>query len=79
MDISKVRRESPSVKSNAQLFVGFDFGFVFRFIFGPRALVAHLSRQLTLLPGDVIACGTSVGIGVLRAGLSVAPGRAGSR
>ena len=40
-------------------------------IFGPRALVAHLSRQLTLLPGDVIACGTSVGIGVLRAGLIV--------
>jgi len=40
-------------------------------IFGPRALVAHLSRQLTLLPGDVIACGTSVGIGVLRAGLTV--------
>jgi len=40
-------------------------------VFGPRRLVAHLSRQLTLLPGDVIACGTSVGIGVLRPGLTV--------
>jgi len=26
---------------------------------------------MTLLPGDVIACGTSVGIGVLRPGLTV--------
>ena len=40
-------------------------------VFGPRQLVAHLSRQMTLLPGDVIACGTSVGIGVLRSGLIV--------
>jgi 2-keto-4-pentenoate hydratase/2-oxohepta-3-ene-1,7-dioic acid hydratase in catechol pathway len=40
-------------------------------IFGPRRLVAHLSRQMTLLPGDVISCGTSVGIGVLRPGLTV--------
>ena len=40
-------------------------------IFGPRALVAHLSRQLTLLPGDIISCGTSVGVGALRAGLTV--------
>ena len=35
-------------------------------IFGPRALVSRLSRDMTLLPGDVIACGTSLGIGVLR-------------
>jgi 2-keto-4-pentenoate hydratase/2-oxohepta-3-ene-1,7-dioic acid hydratase in catechol pathway len=40
-------------------------------IFPPRALVAHLSRELTLYPGDVIACGTSVGIGVLRPGSTV--------
>jgi 2-keto-4-pentenoate hydratase/2-oxohepta-3-ene-1,7-dioic acid hydratase in catechol pathway len=40
-------------------------------IFSPRALVSHLSRELTLLPGDVIACGTSVGIGVLRPGSTV--------
>jgi 2-keto-4-pentenoate hydratase/2-oxohepta-3-ene-1,7-dioic acid hydratase in catechol pathway len=40
-------------------------------IFPPRALVSHLSREMTLLPGDVIACGTSVGIGVLRPGTTV--------
>jgi 2-keto-4-pentenoate hydratase/2-oxohepta-3-ene-1,7-dioic acid hydratase in catechol pathway len=40
-------------------------------IFGPRQLVAHLSRQMTLLPGDVISCGTSICIGVLRPGLTV--------
>ena len=37
----------------------------------PAALVSRLSRELTLLPGDVIACGTSVGIGVLRPGSTV--------
>jgi 2-keto-4-pentenoate hydratase/2-oxohepta-3-ene-1,7-dioic acid hydratase in catechol pathway len=40
-------------------------------IFGPRRLVSLLSRELTLEPGDLIACGTSVGIGVLRPGLLV--------
>jgi 2-keto-4-pentenoate hydratase/2-oxohepta-3-ene-1,7-dioic acid hydratase in catechol pathway len=40
-------------------------------IFGPRALVSRLSAELTLCPGDVIACGTSVGIGVLRPGSTV--------
>ncbi len=40
-------------------------------IFPPRALVAHLSREMTLLPGDVLACGTSLGIGVLRPGSAV--------
>jgi 2-keto-4-pentenoate hydratase/2-oxohepta-3-ene-1,7-dioic acid hydratase in catechol pathway len=41
-------------------------------IFPPRALVSRLSRELTLLPGDVIACGTSLGVGVLRPGAIVA-------
>jgi 2-keto-4-pentenoate hydratase/2-oxohepta-3-ene-1,7-dioic acid hydratase in catechol pathway len=40
-------------------------------IFSPRALVSHISREMTLLPGDVIACGTSLGIGVLRPGSTV--------
>jgi 2-keto-4-pentenoate hydratase/2-oxohepta-3-ene-1,7-dioic acid hydratase in catechol pathway len=40
-------------------------------IFGPRALVSRLSCDSTLLPGDLIACGTSVGIGVLRPGSTV--------
>jgi 2-keto-4-pentenoate hydratase/2-oxohepta-3-ene-1,7-dioic acid hydratase in catechol pathway len=40
-------------------------------IFSPKALVSRISREMTLLPGDVIACGTSVGVGVLRAGSTV--------
>lgn len=34
--------------------------------FPPYKLVAALSRDMTLLPGDVIACGTSLGAGVMR-------------
>ncbi len=40
-------------------------------IFPPAALVSRLSRELTLLPGDLVACGTSLGIGVLRPGATV--------
>ena len=40
-------------------------------IFPPRALVSRLSREVTLRPGDLIACGTSLGIGVLRPGAIV--------
>ncbi len=40
-------------------------------VFSPRALVSHLSRAMTLEPGDVIACGTSLGVGVLRPGAAV--------
>ncbi len=35
-------------------------------IFAAPKLVAALSRDMTLLPGDVIACGTSVGVGVMK-------------
>jgi Fumarylacetoacetate (FAA) hydrolase family len=35
-------------------------------IFPPHRLVSFLSRDMTLLPGDVIACGTSVGVGAMR-------------
>lgn len=34
--------------------------------FQPVALVAALSRDLTLMPGDVICCGTSIGVGVMK-------------
>ncbi|MEQ1694933.1 MAG: fumarylacetoacetate hydrolase family protein [Hyphomicrobiaceae bacterium] len=34
--------------------------------FPPRALVAALSNDMTLLPGDLIMCGTSVGVGVMK-------------
>lgn len=40
-------------------------------IFAPLALVSHISRDMTLLPGDVIACGTSVGVGSIRDGSTV--------
>jgi 2-keto-4-pentenoate hydratase/2-oxohepta-3-ene-1,7-dioic acid hydratase in catechol pathway len=33
--------------------------------FPPARLVSLLSQDMTLLPGDVIACGTSVGVGVM--------------
>jgi ketopantoate reductase/2-keto-4-pentenoate hydratase/2-oxohepta-3-ene-1,7-dioic acid hydratase in catechol pathway len=35
--------------------------------FPPEKLVSLLSRDMTLLPGDVIACGTSVGVSAMRA------------
>jgi 2-keto-4-pentenoate hydratase/2-oxohepta-3-ene-1,7-dioic acid hydratase in catechol pathway len=37
-------------------------------IFSPMRLVSLLSQDLTLLPGDVIACGTSVGVGSMKPG-----------
>jgi 2-keto-4-pentenoate hydratase/2-oxohepta-3-ene-1,7-dioic acid hydratase in catechol pathway len=40
-------------------------------VFSPFELVSHLSRDLTLEPGDVIACGTSLGVGALRPGTAV--------
>lgn len=30
--------------------------------FSPQEIVSHLSHDMTLEPGDVIACGTSVGV-----------------
>ncbi len=37
----------------------------------PRRLVAELSRDMTLEPGDLIACGTSVGSGPIPRGATV--------
>ena len=39
--------------------------------FGPAALVSYLSRNMTLEPGDVIACGTSLGVAPMKSGQSV--------
>lgn len=36
-------------------------------IFTPQQLVSKLSHDMTLLPGDLICCGTSVGVGVMKA------------
>ena len=35
-------------------------------IFPAASLVSALSRDMTLNPGDVIACGTSVGVGAMK-------------
>jgi 2-keto-4-pentenoate hydratase/2-oxohepta-3-ene-1,7-dioic acid hydratase in catechol pathway len=35
-------------------------------IIPPRLLVSLLSRDMTLMPGDVICCGTSVGVGTMK-------------
>jgi 2-keto-4-pentenoate hydratase/2-oxohepta-3-ene-1,7-dioic acid hydratase in catechol pathway len=40
-------------------------------IFSPAQIVSHLSAEMTLNPGDLIACGTSVGALPMRAGSTV--------
>ncbi|SMG61381.1 fumarylacetoacetate hydrolase family protein [Paraburkholderia susongensis] len=40
-------------------------------VFSPAEQVSLISQDLTLEPGDVIACGTSVGVGSIREGATV--------
>jgi 2-keto-4-pentenoate hydratase/2-oxohepta-3-ene-1,7-dioic acid hydratase in catechol pathway len=40
-------------------------------IFPPAKLVSQISHDMTLEPGDVIACGTSIGVGSMKAGSEV--------
>ncbi|WP_028228309.1 fumarylacetoacetate hydrolase family protein [Paraburkholderia ferrariae] len=40
-------------------------------VFSPREQVSLISQDLTLEPGDVIACGTSLGVGSIGAGATV--------
>jgi 2-keto-4-pentenoate hydratase/2-oxohepta-3-ene-1,7-dioic acid hydratase in catechol pathway len=35
-------------------------------IFQPAKLVSLLSDDMTLMPGDVICCGTSLGVGTMK-------------
>jgi 2-keto-4-pentenoate hydratase/2-oxohepta-3-ene-1,7-dioic acid hydratase in catechol pathway len=42
------------------------------FVFSPSALVAFISRSITLLPGDVVLTGTPSGVGPLEPGDTVA-------
>jgi 2-keto-4-pentenoate hydratase/2-oxohepta-3-ene-1,7-dioic acid hydratase in catechol pathway len=35
-------------------------------IFPPHRLVSLLSHDMTLMPGDLIACGTSIGVGSMK-------------
>ena len=41
-------------------------------VFPPARLVSLISQDMTLEPGDVIACGTSIGVGSMKAGSTVA-------
>jgi 2-keto-4-pentenoate hydratase/2-oxohepta-3-ene-1,7-dioic acid hydratase in catechol pathway len=40
-------------------------------VFSPAEIVSRISKDMTLSPGDVIACGTSLGVGPMRAGQTV--------
>jgi 2-keto-4-pentenoate hydratase/2-oxohepta-3-ene-1,7-dioic acid hydratase in catechol pathway len=40
-------------------------------IMSPEELVSRISHDMSLLPGDVIACGTSLGIGSIKDGATV--------
>ncbi len=40
-------------------------------IFPPAAIVSRLSQDMTLEPGDVICCGTSIGVGSMKPGSTV--------
>jgi 2-keto-4-pentenoate hydratase/2-oxohepta-3-ene-1,7-dioic acid hydratase in catechol pathway len=40
-------------------------------ILSPLELVSRISRDMSLLPGDVIACGTSLGVGSMKDGATV--------
>jgi 2-keto-4-pentenoate hydratase/2-oxohepta-3-ene-1,7-dioic acid hydratase in catechol pathway len=41
-------------------------------VFPPARLVSLISQDMTLDPGDVIACGTSIGVGSMKSGSTVA-------
>ena len=40
-------------------------------VFQPFKLVSMISRDMTLEPGDIISCGTSVGVGSMKQGSTV--------
>jgi 2-keto-4-pentenoate hydratase/2-oxohepta-3-ene-1,7-dioic acid hydratase in catechol pathway len=40
-------------------------------IMKPARLVSAISRDMTLMPGDVIACGTSIGAGKMKPGSTI--------
>ena len=40
-------------------------------IMPPEELVSRISHDMSLLPGDVIACGTSLGVGSIKDGAAV--------
>jgi len=65
LDWSKLRIRTILNGSERQNYAASDM------ILSPAKIVSLLSREITLQPGDVIACGTSVGAGSMRSGATV--------
>ncbi|MBH16067.1 MAG: 2-hydroxyhepta-2,4-diene-1,7-dioate isomerase [Gemmatimonadetes bacterium] len=40
-------------------------------VFSPISIVSKISQDVTLFPGDVICCGTSIGVGSMRPGTKI--------
>jgi 2-keto-4-pentenoate hydratase/2-oxohepta-3-ene-1,7-dioic acid hydratase in catechol pathway len=40
-------------------------------IFSPAEIISRISQDMTLEPGDIVACGTSLGVGPMRPGATV--------
>jgi len=40
-------------------------------IFPPAQIVSRISQDMTLMPGDVICCGTSIGVGSMKSGSKI--------
>ena len=40
-------------------------------IFNPQQIVSYLSYDMTLMPGDIVACGTSIGAMPIKNGQTV--------
>ena len=40
-------------------------------VFSPPSIVSKISQDVTLFPGDVICCGTSIGVGSMRPGTKI--------
>ena len=41
------------------------------YVFTPAEIVSAVSHDMTLLPGDIIACGTSLGVGSMKPGSTI--------
>ena len=41
------------------------------YVFSPAEIISGLSKDMTLLPGDIFACGTSLGVGSMKPGSQI--------
>lgn len=65
LDLNALRLRSTLNGSQRQDFPMTDM------LFGPAELVSRISHDMTLNPGDIILCGTSVGVGVMKPGSTI--------